>query len=93
VREELVRQELVRQAQGGDAEAFDSLARSVGDRCLAIAVRILRDINLAEDTRIAPRSMPGSSRRVDGCVRSLRVDVSHALAGIEPRTGRPARTR
>jgi len=41
--------ELVRQAQRGDAEAFDSLARSVGDRCLAIAVRILRDTDLAED--------------------------------------------
>ena len=42
-------EELVRQAQRGDAEAFDSLARLVGDRCLAIAVRILRDIDLAED--------------------------------------------
>lgn len=41
--------ELVRQAQRGDAEAFDSLARSVGDRCLGIAVRILRDLDLAED--------------------------------------------
>ena len=35
-----VQDELVRQAQRGDAEAFDSLARMVGDRCLAIAVRI-----------------------------------------------------
>ena len=42
-------EELVRQAQRGDEEAFDSLARMVGDRCLAIAVRILRDIDLAED--------------------------------------------
>ena len=40
---------LVEQAQRGDAEAFDSLARLVGDRCLAIAVRILRDHDLAED--------------------------------------------
>lgn len=40
---------LVEQAQRGDAEAFDSLARMAGDRCLAIAVRILRDIDLAED--------------------------------------------
>jgi RNA polymerase sigma-70 factor (ECF subfamily) len=40
---------LVEQAQRGDAEAFDSLARMSGDRCLAIAVRILRDIDLAED--------------------------------------------
>jgi RNA polymerase sigma-70 factor (ECF subfamily) len=44
-----VQEELVRQAQQGDAEAFDSLARMVGDRCLAIAVRILRDVGLAED--------------------------------------------
>ena len=40
---------LVEQAQRGDAEAFDSLARMVGDTCLAIAVRILRDVDLAED--------------------------------------------
>jgi len=40
---------LVEQAQQGDAEAFDALARTAGDRCLAIAVRILRDIDLAED--------------------------------------------
>jgi RNA polymerase sigma-70 factor (ECF subfamily) len=44
-----VQDALVRQAQRGDAEAFDSLARMVGDRCLAIAVRILRDVDLAED--------------------------------------------
>ena len=44
-----MQEELVRQAQRGDAEAFDSLARMVGDRCLAIAVRILRDVDLAED--------------------------------------------
>ena len=42
-------EELVHLAKQGDAEAFDSLARLVGDRCLAIAVRILRDIDLAED--------------------------------------------
>jgi RNA polymerase sigma factor (sigma-70 family) len=44
-----VHEGLVEQAQRGDAEAFDTLARMVGDRCLAIAVRILRDIDLAED--------------------------------------------
>jgi RNA polymerase sigma-70 factor, ECF subfamily len=44
-----VQNALVEQAQRGDAEAFDSLARMVGDRCLAIAVRILRDTGLAED--------------------------------------------
>lgn len=40
---------LVDQAKRGDEEAFDALARMVGDRCMAIAVRILRDVHLAED--------------------------------------------
>jgi RNA polymerase sigma-70 factor (ECF subfamily) len=40
---------LVDQARRGDEEAFDALARMVGDRCMAIAVRILRDADLAED--------------------------------------------
>ena len=41
--------ELVDQAKRGDEEAFDALARLVGDRCMAIACRILRDAHLAED--------------------------------------------
>ena len=41
--------ELVDQAKRGDEEAFDALARLVGDRCMAIACRILRDSHLAED--------------------------------------------
>ncbi len=41
--------ELIGQAKRGDEEAFDALARQVGDRCMAIAVRILRDAHLAED--------------------------------------------
>ncbi|HEY8239579.1 MAG TPA: sigma-70 family RNA polymerase sigma factor [Candidatus Limnocylindrales bacterium] len=40
---------LVDRAKRGDAEAFDALARLVGDRCMAIAVRILRDADLADD--------------------------------------------
>jgi RNA polymerase sigma-70 factor, ECF subfamily len=44
-----VHQALVDQAKRGDREAFDSLARMVGDRCMAIAVRILRDADLAAD--------------------------------------------
>ncbi len=40
---------LVDRARGGDGEAFDALARQVGDRCLAIAHRILRDADLADD--------------------------------------------
>ena len=40
---------LVDRARQGDAEAFDALARTVGDRCMAIAYRILRDADQAED--------------------------------------------
>jgi RNA polymerase sigma-70 factor (ECF subfamily) len=47
--EGVVQDDLVELAQRGDAEAFDTLARSVGDRCQAIAVRILRDHDLAQD--------------------------------------------
>ncbi len=41
--------ELVDQAKRGDREAFDSLARLTGDRCMAIAFRILRDFDHADD--------------------------------------------
>jgi RNA polymerase sigma factor (sigma-70 family) len=44
-----VHRELVDRAKRGDEEAFDALAREVGDRCMAIARRILRDAHLAED--------------------------------------------
>jgi RNA polymerase sigma-70 factor (ECF subfamily) len=40
---------LVDQAKQGDREAFDDLARMAGDRCMAIAFRILRDFDLADD--------------------------------------------
>ena len=41
--------ELVIRAQHGDEEAFASLAVAVGDRLHAVAHRILRDADLAED--------------------------------------------
>jgi RNA polymerase sigma-70 factor (ECF subfamily) len=44
-----VHADLVGQAQRGDREAFDELARVAGDRCMAIAFRILRDFDLADD--------------------------------------------
>jgi RNA polymerase sigma-70 factor, ECF subfamily len=44
-----VQRALVDRAKQGDGEAFDALARTVGDRCMAIACRILRDADLAED--------------------------------------------
>jgi RNA polymerase sigma-70 factor, ECF subfamily len=41
--------ELVRQAQDGDEQAFASLAVAIGNRLHAVAHRILRDVDLAED--------------------------------------------
>ena len=41
--------ELVIRAQGGDEEAFASLAVAIGDRLHAVSHRILRDMDLAED--------------------------------------------
>ncbi len=41
--------ELVTRAQRGDEGAFTSLAVAVGDRLHAVAHRILRDTDLAED--------------------------------------------
>ena len=40
---------LVELARGGDEEAFASLIRMAGDRLMAIAFRILRDADRAED--------------------------------------------
>lgn len=40
---------LVERARHGDSEAFDALARQVGDHCMAIAFRILRDADQADD--------------------------------------------
>ena len=44
-----MRRDLVDRAKRGDGEAFDALARAVGDRCMSIACKILRDFDLAED--------------------------------------------
>jgi RNA polymerase sigma-70 factor (ECF subfamily) len=41
--------DLVIQAQRGDKAAFAELASGIADRYLAVARRILRDLNLAED--------------------------------------------
>lgn len=45
----MVQHLLIDQAKRGDREAFDALARTVGDKCMAIAFRILRDADRAED--------------------------------------------
>ena len=41
--------DLVRRAQRGDEDAFVALVTAVGDRMHAIALRILRDVDLADD--------------------------------------------
>jgi RNA polymerase sigma-70 factor, ECF subfamily len=48
-REGAVDRRLVELAQGGDEDAFEALVRATGDRCVGIAYRILRDLDLAED--------------------------------------------
>ena len=40
---------VVDRARQGDREAFGALTQAAGDRCMAIAFRILRDVSLAED--------------------------------------------
>jgi RNA polymerase sigma-70 factor (ECF subfamily) len=47
--EHRVLRSIVEQAKRGDEEAFGALVREVGDRCIFVAHRILRDANLAED--------------------------------------------
>ena len=73
---------LVERARAGDEEAFASLARAAGDRLLAIAYRILRDLGLAEDAVqqtlvIAWRELP-SLRDVDRFDAWLRRLLVHA---------------
>ena len=47
--EQAVLAAVVEQAQHGDEDAFATLTRMVGDQCMAIAFRILRDSDLAAD--------------------------------------------
>ena len=67
--------ELVERARQGDRDAFASLVHATSDRMFAIAIRILRDTDLAQDalqgalvtawrqlrtSAIRPASRPGS---------------------------------
>ena len=90
--------ELVDQAKRGDREAFDSLARLTGDGCMAIAFRILRDHDLADDAvqsalltawrEIRTPARPQALRALappDPDKRVLlRGQASHALVGGDP---------
>jgi len=79
--------DLVEQAQRGDREAFAVLARSHGDRLMAIAQRILRDVGRAEDAVqqtlvIAWRELPSlrDPDRFDAWLQRLLVNASYAEA-------------
>jgi RNA polymerase sigma-70 factor (ECF subfamily) len=78
---------LVERARAGDEEAFASLARAAGDRLLAIAYRILRDLGLAEDAVqqtlvLAWRELPTlrDVERFDAWLRRLLVNACYREA-------------
>jgi RNA polymerase sigma-70 factor (ECF subfamily) len=82
-----VRETLVEQARAGNEEAFASLARATGDRLLAIAYRILRDLGRAEDAVqqtlvIAWRELPGlrDVDRFDAWLHRLLVNACYREA-------------
>ncbi len=79
--------DLVEQAQRGDREAFAILVRTHGDRLMAIAQRILRDVGRAEDAVqqtlvIAWRELPSlrDPDRFDAWLQRLLVNASYAEA-------------
>ena len=79
--------DLVEQAQRKDRDAFAILARSHGDRLMAIAQRILRDVGRAEDAVqqtlvIAWRELPGlrDPDRFDAWLQRLLVNACYAEA-------------
>jgi DNA-directed RNA polymerase specialized sigma24 family protein len=78
---------LVERARSGDEEAFASLARGAGDRLLAIAYRILRDLGLAEDAVqqtlvLAWRELPSlrDVDKFDAWLRRLLVNACYREA-------------
>jgi RNA polymerase sigma-70 factor (ECF subfamily) len=88
----MVDRDLVEAAQRGDQEAFMDLVRSRGDRLFAIAQRILRDVDRAEDALqdalvIAWRDLPGlrDPDRFDAWVHRLLTNVCIAQATRERR--------
>ena len=78
---------LVDLARRGDEEAFADLARAVGDRLMAIAYRILRDVDRAEDAVqqtlvTAWRELPTlrDDDRFDAWLRRILVHACYAEA-------------
>ena len=82
-----MQQALVDLARQGDEEAFADLARAVGDRLMAIAYRILRDVDRAEDAVqqalvTAWRELPSlrDDDRFDAWLRRILVHACYAEA-------------
>jgi len=87
-----VDRDLVEQAQAGDQSAFMDLVRSRGDQLFAIAQRILRDVDRAEDALqdtlvIAWRDLPSlrDPDRFDAWVHRVLTNVCIAQATRERR--------
>jgi polar amino acid transport system substrate-binding protein len=84
--------DLVEQAQHGDRDAFAILARTHGDRLMAIAQRILRDVGRAEDvvqqTLDALEDLAGKSIAVEPGL-AAEADVRAASDGLVA-AGKPA---
>ena len=87
---------LVDLARRGDEEAFTDLARAVGDRLMAIAYRILRDVDRAEDAVqqtlvTAWRELPSlrDVDRFDAWLRRILVHACYAEAQATTHAGPP----
>lgn len=80
-------EELVERARHGDRDAFATLVQQTGDRMYAIATRILRDADLAEDALqgaliAAWRNLPTlrDPARFEAWLRKLLVHACYAEA-------------
>ena len=80
-------EELVERARHGDRDAFATLVQQTGDRMYAIATRILRDADLAEDALqgaliAAWRNLPTlrDPARLEAWLRKLLVHACYAEA-------------
>ena len=86
--------DLVIRAQNGDEEAFASLAVAAGDRLHAVAHRILRDTDLAEDatqqallSRLARLPQLRDPARFDAWSYRLLVRACYSRGSPDPSLG------